>query len=177
MNKNGALPTQLKQGEYASWIDDNTILFSAKDDTTGLYTIWTTKTDGSSLTQIIADNRMDCIAPEMSPDGKYIAFVKQLPNKTSLSTEMQSRDIYIFNTKDYLTQQVTTNRSRDDMPHWSNSGEHLYFRSSRGVSWNIWRISTKFLYPNTPKIKAKSVKKVKKTEKHTKKEYGVNQPY
>ncbi len=171
MNKNGALPTQLKQGEYASWIDEETILFSAKDETTGLYTIWTTKTDGSSLTQIIADNSMDCIAAEMSPDGKFIAFVKQSPHK-NFSKKMQSRDIFIFSTTDYLSQQMTTNISRDDMPHWSQKGNYLYFRSSRGVAWNIWRLSTKFLYPST-KTKPKSLPKIESVER----KYNIDKPY
>lgn len=144
MQKNGALPTQLKQGESASWINNNKIVFSAKDENTGLYSIWTSNINGSSLTQIISDNKFDCIQPRVDPSGNFIAFTKQLPNKNPRITT-QSRDIYIFNIKDNLSQQITTNISRDDMPRWSKKGDFIYFRSSRGLVWNIWRLSTKFL--------------------------------
>ena len=108
------------------------------------YSIWTTKIDGSNLTQIIFDSEMDCIFPTASPNGQYIAYVKQLPN-INKTVEMQSRDIYIFNFQDNLSQQITTNISRDDMPHWSTEGDFLYFRSSRRLSWNVWRLPTTFL--------------------------------
>ncbi len=144
MQKNGALPTQLKQGISATWMNDNKIVFSAKDENTGLFSIWTSNIDGSDLTQIISDNELDCIQPEVDPNGNFIAFTKQLPNKNSIITK-QSRDIYIFNIKNNLSQQITTNISRDDMPHWSKQGDYIYFRSSRGLAWNIWRLSTKFL--------------------------------
>ena len=142
--KNGALPTQLKQGLYANWLDNNTIVFSTKDENTGFYSIWTSNIDGSNLTQIIFDSEMDCIFPAASPNGQFIAYVKQLPN-INKTVEMQSRDIHIFNFQDNLSQQITTNISRDDMPHWSTEGDFLYFRSSRGLAWNIWRLPTTFL--------------------------------
>jgi Tol biopolymer transport system component len=144
MQKNGALPTQLKQGLFATWLDSNTIVFSAKDENTGFYSIWTSIIDGSNLTQIIFDNEMDCIFPEVDYSGQFIAYVKQSPNKNKI-VEMQSRDIHVFHFKDGLSQQITTNISRDDMPHWSPKGDYLYFRSSRGLAWNIWRLSTTFL--------------------------------
>lgn len=144
MQKNGALPTQLKKGLFASWIDSTTIVFSAKDENTGFYSIWTFNIAGSNLTQIIFDNEMDCIFPTVDHSGQFIAYVKQYPNKNKI-VEMQSRDIHIFQFKDGLSQQITTNISRDDMPHWSPKGDYLYFRSSRGLNWNIWRISTTFL--------------------------------
>lgn len=144
MQKNGALPTMLKQGQYASWIDNETIVFAAPDENTGLFSIWTCKIDGSNLTQIVADNVMDCIYPAVSPDGKYLAFVKQTPSK-DVTTEAQSRDIHAFHFADGLSQQLTTNTSRDDMPKWSRDGKFLYFRSSRGLSWTIWRLDAGFL--------------------------------
>ena len=142
--RNGSLPTQLKQGVNASWLDNNTIIFSAKDENTGFYSIWTADIDGSNLTQIIYDNEMDCLFPEADPFGQYIAYVKQRPNNIK-SVERQSRDIYIYHLKENLSQQITTNISRDDMPHWSPEGDYLYFRSSRGLAWSIWRLSTNFL--------------------------------
>ena len=109
-----------------------------------MLSIWTCELDGSNLTQIIADNAMDCIFPAVSPDGKYLAFVKQVPSNEELE-ESQSRDVHAFRFADGLSQQLTTNASRDDMPKWSKDGKHLYFRSSRGLSWTIWRLDASFL--------------------------------
>lgn len=147
MERNGALPTQLKQGAEPSWVDDETIVFTNKDENTGLETIWTSKRDGSMLTQIIADEKLDCIQPAPSPNGRFIAFVKQKPlsakkSKRDTKQTYDSRDIYVYDKQSGLIQQMTTNISRDDLPQWSDDGSYLYFRSSRGLSWNIWRIST-----------------------------------
>lgn len=154
MQKNGALPTQLKQGSYANWVDNETIIFSAKDENTGLYTIWTSKIDGSNLTQIIEDAEMDCIFPEIDNSGQFVAYVKQLPNKKKIK-ETQSRDIFVYHLADGLSQQLTTNISRDDLPHWAPDGKYLYFRSSRGLAWNIWRLSTDFLKKKEPVVNNK----------------------
>jgi Tol biopolymer transport system component len=35
--------------------------------------------------------------------------------------------------------QLTTNGSQDDKPRWDASGKHIYFRSTRGGTSNIWR--------------------------------------
>ena len=144
MNKNGTLPTQLTQGFDASWINDSSVVFSSLDEDTGKACIWTSNTDGSNLTQLICDESMDAIHPQFDNTGRYLAYVKQESN-IDKSKEKQSRDVYIYDTQTGLSQQVTTNISRDDMPKWSEDGAYLYFRSSRGLSWNIWRIPTDFL--------------------------------
>lgn len=136
MGKNGELPTQLKSGKQASWLDDNTILFTAQDEASGLFAIWKMDIDGSNLTQIIADKRMHCIQPFASYDGKHIAFVKQDGSASD------QRDIFIYHLDTGLIDQMTTNSSRDDLPKWSKNNDYIYFRSSRGLAWNIWRIKT-----------------------------------
>jgi Tol biopolymer transport system component len=54
----------------------------------------------------------------------------------------ETRDIYVYDRRTGLSQQLTTNSSRDDMPRWSADGSYLMFRSTRGVGWNIWRVDT-----------------------------------
>lgn len=130
----GNLPTQLTQGTDAEWVNDGKIIFSQRDENTGLSTIWTTNLDGTELTQIISDPEMDCISPSVSPDSQLVAYVKQKPDQPT------TRDIFIYNNSTGLSQQITTNTSRDDMPKWASDGSSLYFRSTRGVAWNIWRI-------------------------------------
>ena len=152
MERNGALPTQLKQGFGARWLGDRKIIFQSRDENTGRLSIWTCNLDGSNLTQIISDPEMDCLMPAPSPNGELVAYVKQkhlskkdVGDLDKLSEVLNSRDIYIYKYKDGLSQQITTNISRDDIPRWSPDGKFLYFRSSRGLSWNIWRLSTDFL--------------------------------
>jgi len=153
MGKNGSLPTQLKQGEEPQWITNEKIIFTAKDESTGLDTIWSCNIDGSMMTQIIADDKSNCLSPSISFDGKYIAYVKETSEVENLSKDdpaytdkiQETRDVYIFKVEDGLSQQVTTNESRDDLPKWSQDGKYLYFRSSRGLGWNVWRLDTSFL--------------------------------
>lgn len=135
----GSLPTQLTQGVTPKWVDEDKIVFMAEDENTNLNTIWTLNIDGGMLTQVIADDKLDCLQPVPSPDGNFIAYVKQNPKSKNPG---ESRDIYVYNVQSGLTQQLTTNTSRDDMPRWSTSGDKLLFRSTRGVNWNIWQVNT-----------------------------------
>ena len=131
---NGALPTQLTKGIHAQWNGNSSVIYAVQDDNTGLYTIWTLNINGSDRTQIISDPNLDCWFPTPQPNGLYIAYVKQEPKKESTS------DIYLYNIETGLSQQITTNISRDDLPRWSNDGKSLYFRSTRGLNWSIWRV-------------------------------------
>ena len=141
---NGALPTQLTKGVHAAWMNSSIITFAVEDESTGLYTIWTHNIDGGELTQIITDPKLDCFSPAPQPGGgSYIAYVKQEPEEGP--GRSRTRDIYVYNNETGLSQQLTTNLSRDDMPRWSNDGKSLYFRSSRGIQWSIWRIPAQYI--------------------------------
>ncbi len=134
MGRTGSLPTQIVQGSSPSWVDNETIVFAARVENSGKFGIWTVKSDGSQLTQLITDDEMNLFYPAMDPTGKYLLYVAQKGNKA------MSRDIYLFNMEEGLSQQLTTNKSRDDLPKWSHGGKYMYFRSSRGAEWNIWRV-------------------------------------
>ncbi|NLS14706.1 hypothetical protein HGP28_17750 [Vibrio sp. SM6] len=142
--KTGSLPTQLTQGQGAVWASNDTVVFSTQDENTSLHTIWSSKLDGSELTQIIADTELHCIQPSVSPDGRYIAYVKQKKAEKGDSYRAlgASRDVYIYDRETGLSQQITTNTSRDDLPQWSKDSQAVFFRSTRGVAWNIWKVST-----------------------------------
>jgi len=147
-SRNGNLPTMLTQGRDARWMDDEKIIFSTMDENSGLEAIWTLNIVGSELTQILSDPELDCFSPEPSPNGKHIAYVKKKPGDESRSTDKKiksTRDVFVYTIETGLSQQITTNISRDDMPQWSETGDALFFRSTRGVSWNIWRVATTFL--------------------------------
>ncbi len=153
MNSNGMLPTQLKRGYDSRWLDDDSIVFAAIDDNSGLSTIWSSNLNGTELTQLVSDSEMHCLQPSPDPTGRFIAFTKEVSpalleklqkgsekaDYRRLSTS-ELRDVYLYDTRTGLSTQVTTNLSRDDLPMWSPDGRYLYIRSSRGLSWNIWRL-------------------------------------
>jgi Tol biopolymer transport system component len=147
-NAQGNLPTQLAAGHSPGWLDDETIVFVAPDPNTGLDAIWSRSTSGTELTQLAADAEANCLQPAASPDGRYIAYVKEsadAPGRRGRNASRdpeESRDIYVYDTHTGLSQQLTTNASRDDLPRWSSDGSSLLFRSTRGLAWNIWRVST-----------------------------------
>lgn len=138
---NGTLPTQLTQGVHPKWMGNDRVVFSRQDENSGLFSIWTIRLDGTELTQIVSDIELDCITPSPSPNGRQIAYVKETPGDRSES----SRDVYVYSLDSGLSQQITTNISRDDLPQWSGNGDTLYFRSTRGVAWNIWQINAESL--------------------------------
>lgn len=159
MEANGVLPSQLTKGEYPRWLNDDTISFCAKDEITGRYGVWSCGIDGSMLTQLVVDSEFDCIMPSPHPHGKFIAFVKQKPlseikltskelsGKSAETVALikeakrdQTRDIFVYDINSGLVKQITTNASRDDMPRWSDDGNYIYFRSTRGLNWNVWRV-------------------------------------
>lgn len=140
----GDLPTQLVKGRDAAWYGNNKIIFSSIDENTGRYSIWTINADGTSLTQIISDKDYHCIQPDVDEKRGLVAYVKQQYKEGASAEEnLSSRDIYIYNANTGLSQQITTNISRDDYPKWSKVDDSLYFRSTRGLNWNIWKVSTK----------------------------------
>ncbi len=136
--KSGNLATQLGVGANASWMNKQQILYEHTNENTGRKSIWRVNKDGSERTELISDSDFNCIQPSADPLGRYIAYIKEDPKKLG-----RSRDVYIYRLADGLSQQITTNTSRDDMPRWSNIGSFLFFRSTRGVEAAIWRLDSK----------------------------------
>jgi Tol biopolymer transport system component len=139
--KNGSTPTQLTVGTSAVWMDDNTIMYEASDTSNSLSSIWKMKLDGSEKTLIISERKSDVIQVIPSPDRKKLAYVTQARNKRSNRKDTSSRDIWVMDLTTGSPTQITTNLSQDAMPQWSSNGDSLYFASSRGVNWNIWKMN------------------------------------
>jgi Tol biopolymer transport system component/predicted Ser/Thr protein kinase len=80
----------------------------------------------------------DAMQPSWSPDGKRIAFWG-LPESSS------QRDLYTAAADGSQAEinaavRVTDDPELDWNPVWAPDGKHLYFSSSRGGTFNIWRI-------------------------------------
>ena len=72
--------------------------------------------------------------PSWSPDGKHLVF-------QSYKKDKKDYDIYIIDVDGENLTQITTNKSWDGEPYWSNDG-FIYFTSDRGNkpnNYQIWR--------------------------------------
>jgi Tol biopolymer transport system component len=99
--------------------------------------LWTRATDGT-LTKLTS-NRISDYAANWSPDGRRLAFVRELGDGSAIYVmDSDGTDVR------RLTRQVRTpdgGSSRDEAPSWSPDGTRLVFASSRsGGESEIWRI-------------------------------------
>ncbi len=129
------LPMQLREGSAPQWSPDGKlILYSATDRSTGKMKIWTMKPDSTEPTQLTQSSGYNDIEPVWTPDGKQIVYASD----RGVANGKQNYDIWIMNADGSNPQQLTTNGSRDDKPIVSQEGKTIYFRSNRGLKWDIW---------------------------------------
>jgi len=138
--KNGTVPTQLTVGTSAVWLDNDTIMYELTDRSSDLSSIWKMKLDGSEKTLIISEPKSDVIHVTPSPDRNKLAYVTQARYENGVK-DRSSRDIWIVDLITGSPMQITTNKSQDKLPKWSSDGKKLFFASSRGVNWNVWKMN------------------------------------
>ncbi|HHJ52907.1 MAG TPA: S9 family peptidase, partial [Caldithrix abyssi] len=73
--------------------------------------------------------------PQISPDGKRIAFVVTDYN---LAEGKANSDIYLMDSDGRNQKRMTTNPTSDHQPRWSTDGKSLLFISDRGGSAQAW---------------------------------------
>ena len=73
--------------------------------------------------------------PQISPDGKTIAFVL---SEYHLEKGSSNSDIYLMNADGSNIRQITQNEGRDGHPRWSPDGKQLMFVSTREDGPQIW---------------------------------------
>lgn len=86
------------------------------------------------------ERMMDALGfnPSCSADGRYVAF-----ERGSCRTERETyrgpaqRDIWVFDTKNNVYTQVTSDEGQDIQPNWASDGS-LYFLSARNGKYNIY---------------------------------------
>ncbi len=88
----------------------------------------------SSLQQHTFATEGACFDPEVSPDGKHLAFAS---TKNSVKP-----DIYIKPVFGTVMTQLTSNPASDVQPAFSPDGKRLAFASDRTGSWDIFVIDT-----------------------------------
>jgi len=126
---------QLREGRWPRFFNnDKSIIFSSLQRTTGEWKIWTMNADGSSPIQISTTNGSNDIHASVSPDGSKIVF----SSDRATSRGKKNYDIWLSDIDGSNMIQLTTNGSRDDLPVFSPDGGTIYFRSNRGIKWDIW---------------------------------------
>lgn len=76
--------------------------------------------------------------PQLSPDGKWIAYVITVVNKEANS---RNSDVWIVPTAGGEPRRLTSSEKSDDRPRWSPDGRTIAFQSTRSGSSQIWTIS------------------------------------
>jgi Tol biopolymer transport system component len=113
-------------------------------------TLWRISWDGSQVTQLIPEKLSPNTTLEesaVSPDGKYVAFVrlrykplgnigqaniKQIQAASRLSRA--SSNIWLLNLETSVQTKLTSHPGLDSSPKWSPDGKVIYFQSTRASS-------------------------------------------
>ncbi len=73
--------------------------------------------------------------PQLSPDGKWVAFVITLVDKKNNKT---NSDIWIISSSGGEAKQLTNSPKHDRHPQWSPDGKSILFESNRDGSYQIY---------------------------------------
>jgi len=119
----------------------DSVLFTLVNPKTGKREICRMSDRGGAAVNLTNLPDFDSFDPVWSKDGNRIAFVS---DRGADADNHNNLDIWVtdMHHPDKPTR-VTTNGSWDDSPAWDPGGRYIYFRSNRGGSWGIWRITLK----------------------------------
>lgn len=98
----------------------------------GSHEVWMCDRDGGSPVQLTAFAPLHAGSPRWSPDGRKIAFDAQ--------SKRSDADIYVIDVDARVPRRITNESSEDIVPCWSEDGQVIYFASTRGGDWQIWKI-------------------------------------
>lgn len=133
---NGGMPEQLTEGSDPQWSPNGKKLLYIKGDVKkNKARIWVCDADGGNQTQLsVGSGDFNDIDASWSVDGKKIIF----SSNRSLLKGKRNYDIYIMDSEGGNLVQLTTNGSHDDKPVFGPDGQTVFFRSNRGLVWDIW---------------------------------------
>ena len=88
--------------------------------------------DGSNQERVIKEeSRLWELYPQVSPDGKKIAYFTHEP-ATSL------RNVYVMDINGKNSKQLTHTKFTDEDPYWSPDGKWIVFQSNRTGNYQIF---------------------------------------
>lgn len=133
---NGGMPEQLTEGSSPQWSPNGKKLLYIKGDVKkNRARIWVCDADGGNQTQLsVGSGNFNDIDARWSVDGKKIIF----SSNRSILKGKNNYDIYIMDAEGGNLTQLTTNGSHDDKPVFGPDGQTVFFRSNRGLVWDIW---------------------------------------
>lgn len=132
------LPSQLREGYEPRWSPDGKKLLYIKGNREkNQAKIWICDRDGGNPTQLsMGTGDFNDIDANWSIDGKRIVFA----SNRSVIKDKQNYDIWVMDADGGNLTQLTTNGSCDDNPVFGPDGKTVYFRSNRGLVWDIWQL-------------------------------------
>ncbi len=78
-----------------------------------------------------------CTDPQVSPDGRWVAFVATVPDPAANSS---NSDVWLVRAAGGEPRRLTNSPGADYHPRWSPDGARIAFVSTRGGSAQIWTI-------------------------------------
>ena len=130
------MPSQLREGYNAVWSPDGKKCLYVKGSMAkNQAKIWVMDANGGNITQLsTGPGSYNDIDPRWSTDGKRIVFAS---NRGTVKGH-QNYDIWIMDADGQHITQLTTNSSCDDKPVFAPDNKTVFFRSNRGLVWDIW---------------------------------------
>ena len=132
------LPSQLREGYEPRWSPDGKKLLYIKGDREkNQAKIWVCDRDGGNPTQLSMGNGdFNDVDANWSIDGKRIVFA----SNRAVIKDKRNYDVWVMDADGGNLTQLTTNGSCDDNPVFGPDGKTVYFRSNRGLVWDIWQL-------------------------------------
>lgn len=132
------LPSQLREGYEPRWSPDGTKLLYIKGDRgKNQAKIWVCDRDGGNPTQLSMGNGdFNDVDANWSVDGRRIVFA----SNRAVIKDRKNYDVWVMDADGGNLTQLTTNGSCDDNPVFGSDGRTVYFRSNRGLVWDIWQL-------------------------------------
>lgn len=142
----GALPTQFQiTAEEVSHREPTKVYFTRIDPSSSKRQIYSVEPDGRLETTLVSDESF-LAANCFNPVASYTSPVRVLfvSDRDQDDQGRANNNIYMMNADGSQIQQLTANGSDDIQPAWSPTDPNVvYFLSSRGGAYNLWRIRLK----------------------------------
>lgn len=145
MSAEGSMPKRLTfhsgADNISSWTQPDKILFSTNREFRQIERpneVYAISPKGGTESRVLDAVGFD---PVLSPDGRFLAFVRGDINPVARQAYKGSsdRDIWIYDTKNKTYQQLPGFETNDVFPQWG-SNNSLYFLSSESGAYNIYRL-------------------------------------
>ena len=122
-------PSTRGEGDPAFAPDGRRVAFASWRSGEGR--IWIGDADGSACHDAPASPGVDGIAgsPSWSPDGRRLAF----------DAGVGGVHVYIATPEGGTLRRLTSERTVEARPRWSRDGRFIYFASTRGGGWQLWK--------------------------------------